>query len=206
RRLLTAYLQFAEVPEPAVKSFDSKGWIMACGGFSKTLAPDYRLGWLDGGRFAHEVRNLKFASSASESMLLSETVGLFLESGGYEHHIRTVRRLYFSQVATVRGLIARHFPNGTRATQPEGGFLLWVEMPPTIDSRELFHAALEEQVVIMPGQVYSRSSRYRHYIRLACCQEIDDRYVNAIKTIGRLASELHVKGRKQTLRRVSTTE
>lgn len=73
------------------------------------------------------MRRLKFTSSASESLLLSETVGLFLESGSYEHHLRKLRRFYYAQVTAVRGLIARHFPAGTSATQPEGGFLLWVE-------------------------------------------------------------------------------
>lgn len=185
-----AELQFSELPEPAVRSFDSDGWVMACGGFSKTLAPDYRLGWLDGGRFSHAVQRLKFASSASESMLLSETIGRFLESGGYEHHLKGLRRLYASQVAAVRGLVGRHFPPGTRATQPRGGFLLWIELPSSVDALELFHAALDRRIVIMPGQVYSKGARYRHCIRLSCCQEMDERYTDAIQTLGELASSL----------------
>lgn len=188
--MVYAELQYTEPLEPTVKSFDRSGWVLACGGFSKTLAPDYRLGWIIGGRYQEAVQRLKFASSASESMLLSETIGQFLKSGGYEHHLRNLRRLYFTQVATVRGLIAQSFPEGTRATQPTGGFVLWVELPSQIDSLELFEGALAQGIVIMPGQVYSKGPRYRHCLRISCCQEIDDRFIAAVRTLGRIACDL----------------
>lgn len=185
--LVYAELQFAGPPEPSVKSFDRDGWVLACSGFSKTLAPDFRLGWLHAGRFTPQVQQMKFAMTGAESGLLCETVGRFLQDGGYERHLRSVRRLYQSQVATVRSLVARHFPAGTSATQPAGGFLLWIELPPAVDSLELFHAALGEKIVIMPGQVYSAGTHYRHCIRLSCCREVDDAFVSAIELVGRLA-------------------
>lgn len=188
-----AELQFKEPLEPLAKSFDRDGWIMVCSGFSKTLAPDYRIGWLDGGRFAADIQLLKFHSSGAESRLLGDAVAAFLEAGNYEHHLRGLRRLYSDQVSHVRGLIAQHFPPGTSATQPTGGFLLWVELPPAIDAGELFEQALAEGVVFMPGQVYSRGARYRHCLRLSCCQELDERFASAIATVGRLASALQVR-------------
>jgi DNA-binding transcriptional MocR family regulator len=187
---LYAELQFAEPLQPTVKAFDSGGWVLICSSFSKTLAPDYRVGWLDAGRFGDAVRRLKFGSSIAESMLLSETIGRFLESGGYEHHLRMLRRLYYEQVAAVRGLVARHFPPGTKATQPEGGFLLWIELPASIDSLALFHAALAEKIVIIPGKLYSEGARYRHCLRLSCCQELDERVVRTIERLGQLATAL----------------
>lgn len=185
-----AELQFQSPLQPTVKAFDREGWVMVCSGFSKTLAPDYRIGWMEGGRFGEAVRRLKFTSSASESMLLSEALGVFLESGGYEHHLKVLRRLYQAQVCTVRSHVARHFPYGTRATQPEGGFLLWVEAPTGVDSLALFKAALAERIVIMPGQVYSSGARYRNCFRLSCCQELDDRFLGALKKLGQLCGDL----------------
>lgn len=187
---LYAELQFAEPLQPTVKAFDTGGWVMLCSSFSKTLAPDYRIGWIDAGRFVDVVRRLKFSSSIAEPMLLSETIGRFLESGGYEHHLRTLRRLYHGQVAAVRSLVARHFPAGTQATQPAGGFLLWIELPASIDSAALFHAALADKIVIMPGQLYSGGARYRRCFRLSCCQPLDQRFTAAIERLGQLATLL----------------
>lgn len=184
---LYAELQFADVPSPAVKAFDEAGWVMVCASYSKTLAPDYRVGYLEAGRFGDAVRRLKFASSIAEPMLLGEVVGEFLENGGYDRHLRALRRLYAQQVDTVRGLVARHFPAGTTATRPSGGFLLWLQLPPSVDTARLAEAALAERIVVMPGTLYSAGSRYRHCLRLTCCRALDERFVAALVRLGALA-------------------
>ncbi len=191
---LYAELQFVEPLQPTVKAFDSEGWVMVCASYTKTLAPDYRIGWLEAGRFAETVRKLKFSSTVAESLLLGETVGAFLESGGYDHHMRALRRRYAAQVDAVRGLIARHFPAGTRATQPAGGFLLWLELPASVDSLALFHAALAERIVIIPGLLYSTGARYRHCLRLSCCYPLDERAGAALRRLGELACALAGSG------------
>jgi DNA-binding transcriptional MocR family regulator len=83
-------------------------------------------------------------------------------------HLGALRRRYAANIDTVRGLIARHFPPGTRATRPAGGFLLWLELPEGSDALALFHAALAERILITPGALYSGGDRYRHCLRLSC--------------------------------------
>jgi DNA-binding transcriptional MocR family regulator len=153
-------LQFGEPLQPSVRSFDEERWVMVCGGFSKMLAPDYRLGWLEGGRFSHEIRRLKFTASATESVLLSDTIGSYMLSGGYDRHLRALRRIYQSNIETIRGLVASHYPEGTRATQPDGGFILWLELPTHVHATALFRQALEREVVFMPGELYSDGPRF----------------------------------------------
>ncbi|RII76574.1 PLP-dependent aminotransferase family protein [Pseudomonas monteilii] len=182
-----AELQYEEPLKPTVRSFDSAGWVMVCGGFSKTLAPDYRLGWLDGGRFSHQVKRLKFASSATESVLLSEAIARYIQNGGYDRHLRSLRRIYQSQVDAVRGLIGKHFPAGTRATQPDGGFVIWVELPEQIHTTELFRKALLKNVVFMPGELYSDGPRFTNCMRIACCQDLSEVFIRALKILGDLA-------------------
>lgn len=182
-----AELQYAEPLQPTVKAFDSEGWIIICSSYSKALAPDYRIGWIEAGRFSHKVKDLKFISSVAESKLLSEAIAQILRSGGYDRHLRSLRRHSYEQMTTIRGLVARHFPPGTKATLPSGGFLLWIELPAPIDSFALFIAALKHKIIVVPGQIYSRQGRYQHYLRISCCQEIDDRMIEAFQTLGRLA-------------------
>ncbi|OWY39997.1 GntR family transcriptional regulator [Xenophilus sp. AP218F] len=187
---LYAELQFSDTLSPAVKAFDSDGWVIVCASYTKTLAPDFRIGWMEGGRFEPALRKLKFASSVAEPAVLSETIGAFLESGGYDHHLRSLKRRYAAHVEKVRGLIARHFPPGTRATSPAGGFLIWVELPEEIDSVALFHAAIAEKISIIPGPLSSPSGRYRNALRLSCCYPLDERYLAALVRVGILAGQL----------------
>ncbi len=196
-----AELQFCEPPAPLLKAFDRDGWVMVVGGFSKTLAPDYRIGWLDGGRFAERIALLKFQSTGGEPQLLGDAVAAYLEAGSYEHHLHRMRRLYREQVGRLRQLVAEHFPAGTRATEPQGGFLLWLELP-GVDTRELFERALAEDIVFMPGQVYSRGARYRHCLRLSCCQTLDARFIGAVERLGAIAKELAAAALPQVVEQV----
>ena len=183
-------LQFDWPLSPTVKSFDSDGWVIYCTSFTKTVAPDFRIGWIAAGRFHETIARLKAVSSMAESRLLSETLAEFLASGGYDHHLRTLRRRYAANLDEARGLIARHFPQGTRATLPRGGFVFWVELPEQVNTVEMFHCLLKEQICVTPGALYSLSERYNHALRLSCCYPFDDRYSWALKRTGAIACEL----------------
>ena len=184
---LYAELQFGDALQPAVKAYDSDGWVIVCASYTKTLAPDFRVGWMEGGRFTEELRKLKFATSIAEPLVLCETLGAFLESGGYDHHLRALKRRYTLHIDKVRALIADHFPAGTRATHPSGGFLIWVELPDGYDTVKLFDLAIQQCISISPGPLYSPSGRYRNALRVSCCQPLDERFVSALQRLGELA-------------------
>jgi DNA-binding transcriptional MocR family regulator len=187
---LYAEIQFGTTLSPAVKSFDRDGWVLFCSSFTKTLAPDFRVGWIDGGRFTEALYKLKAVSSMAESALLSETLALFLESGGYDHHLRSLRRRYAHQVQQAQQLITQYFPHGTKVTQPAGGFVFWVEFPANVDTVALFHQLLQEQICLTPGTLYSPSGRYRNALRLSCCYPFNSRYTEALVRLGTIACEV----------------
>ncbi|MGQ5289273.1 aminotransferase-like domain-containing protein [Pectobacterium actinidiae] len=186
-----AELQFSEHPVPNIKAFDEDGWVMVCASYTKTIAPDFRIGWIDAGRFRNQVRQMKFNSSVAESSLLSETLGNFLETGSYELHLRHLRKIYARQIDAIRACIAASFPEGTRISRPQGGFILWIEMPQGIDALSLFYRALSENIICMPGLLCSGNPAFSHCLRLAVCFEITDRHRAAIRRLGELAIQLN---------------
>ena len=115
---------------------------MLCGSFSKTLAPGYRVGYVAPGRYRDAVERLKFAQTIATATLPQMAIADFLENGGYERHLRRLRRALADQVGRVSDAVAQHFPAGTRISRPRGGFLLWVEMPPGKNALELHDRAL----------------------------------------------------------------
>ena len=85
--------------------------------------------------------------------------------------------------------VAEHFPAGTRVTRPAGGFVLWVELPPAVDSLRLYGCAREAGMTIAPGPIFSAQRRYRNFIRLNCaCWSPDIQ--RAIARLGALAGGL----------------
>jgi len=116
-------------------------------------------------------------------------VARFLESGGYDRHLRKLRKALATQVQRVTLAVRQYFPEGTRITRPAGGFVLWVELPKSVDSLELYRKALEKKISIAPGPIFSAKQKYQNFIRLSCGQAWSDSLEQALKTLGRLAGK-----------------
>lgn len=178
-------------PRPkAAKSYDRKGLVMLCSSFSKTLAPGYRVGWVAPGRWQEQIEHLKYVNTIATATLPQLAIAEFLERGGYDHYLRKTRALYAEGVERMTHALARYFPDGTRVTQPAGGFVLWVELPKKVDSLELHRRALARKISIAPGPLFSAKQAYRNCIRLTCALPWDERLERALVTLGRLADEL----------------
>ena len=84
----------------------------------------------------------------------------------------------------------RHFPACTRVTQPRGGYFLWLELPPAIDTLVLHHQAMALGISTAPGVLFSADRRFTHHLRLNVGHPGDDRIDAAIRTLGELATAL----------------
>jgi DNA-binding transcriptional MocR family regulator len=170
------------------KAFDRDGLVLLCASFSKVLSPGYRVGWLAGGRFQQRILELKFTSTLATPTLPQLAVAAFLRGGGYDRHLRRMRAACREQVARMRAAVGRHFPAGTRVTDPAGGFLLWVEAPAGLDTLELFDDALRIGITVTPGPVFSARLGLRNCLRLNCSHPWSERIEGAIASLGRLVS------------------
>lgn len=181
-------LAFDGRPRPAA-AWDRDGRVLLIGSISKTLAPGYRIGWIAPGRYAERIERLKYALTVSTPPLLQMAVAEFLESGGYDRHVRKLRSRLHAQVDRMRTAIVEHFPPGTRVSSPAGGFVVWLELPAGVDAYELQGAALEQKISIAPGPIFSPRERYSNCIRLSCGFPWSDRHDRAIRTLGQLCFE-----------------
>lgn len=180
-------------PVPA-KAFDRDGWVMHCSSFSKSLAPGYRVGWVAAGRFARDVERLKLMSTISVAVPSQVAVLEFMLRGGFDRHLRQLRSVLASQQALALRAVAKHFPAGSRATQPEGGYMLWVELPAAVDALDLHRLALSHNISIAPGHLFSGDRRFRHHVRLNYGHPSASQLDGALKTLGQLAVGLMSQG------------
>jgi len=172
----------------SAKAFDRDGWVMSCSSFSKSLAPGYRVGWAIPGRFYDRVDELKFTYTGASAPLPQMTIADFLDSGGYDRHLRLLRRRISTQVSAGRDAIARHFPAGTRVSRPHGGFLLWVELPRgCVSAVQLQRRALARGISIAPGPIFAARDGFDNCFRLSCGYPWSDILDRAIATLGTLA-------------------
>ncbi len=182
-------LHFSERRPKPLKAWDRDGRVLLCSSFSKTLAPSLRVGWIAPGSYFERVRRLKFTNTLGTPILLQKAISDFLRDGGYDHHLRSIRRAYQNQLHLFSQAVLRHFPAGTRLSRPQGGFVLWVELPPRVDTLKLYNEAVLHRINTAPGQLFTVKERYRNCLRLNCGIPWTDTIAQAIETVGRLAKQ-----------------
>jgi DNA-binding transcriptional MocR family regulator len=172
------------------KAFDTEGLVLLCSSFSKVLAPGFRVGWIEAGRFRDAVRRLKFMNTIFTSSLPQLAIAEFIESGGYDRYLRGLRQTLAGQVQLHSQAVARYFPEGTKISRPAGGYVLWVELPGSIDSLKLYRAAAAQKISIVPGVIFSANGQFRNFIRLSCGNPLSDSVERALVTLGKLCERV----------------
>lgn len=176
-------------PRPA-KAWDTQGLVMHCGSFSKCLAPGYRIGWAAAGRFAQTVARRKLMASLSAPVPSQEGLSAYLQQGGYDKHLRQLRQTLARQRRVALQAILKWFPQGTKVTQPEGGYFVWVELPPQVNALVLHQQALAQGISLAPGQLFSADHRFAHHLRLNFGHPEHAGTEAAFRTLGQLACAL----------------
>jgi DNA-binding transcriptional MocR family regulator len=111
----------------------------------------------------------------------------YLKHGGYDHYLRRLRAALATQRDQMLSSITEYFPVGTRATRPEGGYFLWVELPARVDSLKLHRLAREHRICIAPGPIFSAQGGFANFVRLNYGQPWSARLDHAMRTLGGMA-------------------
>ncbi len=182
---------YYEASHPSsLKTYDTAGIILHCSSFSKTLTNASRIGWTLAGRYHDRVERLKFLNTLTTPSLPQLAIAEFLKNDGYDYHLRRVRKAYAQQAKIMTASVRRFFPEGTTTSRPAGGYVLWVQMPDSIDAMDLYHAALESRITVAPGHMFAPGFTYSHCIRLNYSWEWSPELDAALQTLGRLATNL----------------
>jgi DNA-binding transcriptional MocR family regulator len=172
---------------PLAKSFDREGWVLHCSSFSKTLAPGYRIGWVAPGRFAQALARQKLMASLATCLPAQLALARFLEKGGYDRHLRALRKTLAENRDQYLEAISRHFPPGTRVSRPAGGYFLWLELPAGRDALAIQRQAMAAGISVAPGPMFSASHAFGDCLRLNFGHPFDARVDAALRLIGRAA-------------------
>ncbi|WP_460033199.1 aminotransferase-like domain-containing protein [Megalodesulfovibrio paquesii] len=174
---------------PACKAFDEHGIVTLVSSFSKTLAPGYRVGYLLPGKaVADNALEFKGMSTLSCAAPTELAVAEYLERGLYDRHLSRITGALESQTEAMRRAVSRHFPEGTRATTPRGGCILWVELPPGGPSGvEVFLRAAAEGIGISPGLLFSNGGGFERFLRLSTGLQLTPQVEQAVARLGAIA-------------------
>ena len=143
-------LRFAGEQLETMLSMDPERVVYASS-FSKTVCPGIRVGYLIGPKdLIAGVAELATNTYISPSMVAQAIVYEFCASGAIEHSIATVKTALAQRAGALALALRRELPEA-EFVPPEGGYFMWVTLPPGTDVSALHQAAAERGVAFVKG-------------------------------------------------------
>jgi 2-aminoadipate transaminase len=178
-------LRYDGDPLPTIYSLDDSGSVVYMGTLSKTMGPGMRLGWLVGPPdLIRRVSALKvdggtnvFGAHVAADWLPEKLVS----------HVGRLRKVYQRRRDLMLAALERHMPPGSTWTVPDGGFFIWLTLPPEIDTRRMHPQVRERGVEYLPGPVCFTEDAGTNQLRLSFSFVEDELIEPGIQIIGEVA-------------------
>jgi 2-aminoadipate transaminase len=143
-------LRFTGETLPTMLSMDPEHVVYASS-FSKTVCPGIRVGYLVGPPdLIGAIAQLATNTYISPNMVAQSIVYEFCASGAIERSIETVKAALAERADALADALRRELPEA-EFVPPQGGYFMWVTLPPGTDVAALHHAAAERGVSFVNG-------------------------------------------------------
>ncbi|RFS84734.1 PLP-dependent aminotransferase family protein [Actinomadura spongiicola] len=161
--------------------------VVLLGSVSKSLAPALRLGWaVAPPAVAERLREHRGTTDLGAPVLEQYALAEFLRSGGYDRHLRTMRRRYRARRDALAEALRVHLP-GAVVHGVSAGIHLYVELPEGCDEDEVVDRAARAGVSVAaarPMWSLGRAAAAPPALVLGYASLSEQRLVNAARLLG----------------------
>ena len=172
-----------------IKHWDAQGYVIWCGSTSKTLSRNFRVGWCVGGEGIGGFRAKFIALNSTVNTPLQLYLADFIYSRAYRAYLSRLGGKLQQQLRQYREAVLAIFAGKcVSLSQPQGGYWLWIELPPGNNSLQLYQQAMQQQINIVPGVVFGEQQDFSRYIRINTGVPLNARIEQALHTLASLIS------------------
>lgn len=177
-------------PSPnAMRAQDSEN-VIYLGSFSKTIAAGLRVGWALVPPSLKE--KLVIASESSilcPSNFTQLTISSYLADQPWRDQIASFCELYKVRRDAMLESLEEHFPPSATWTKPGGGFYVWVNLPPEIDTKLMVPKAIVAKVAYVPGTAFYADGFGTWAMRLSYCHPTPERIREGVKALSHVVKQ-----------------
>lgn len=157
---------------PRLAAFDGFDRVVQIGSFSKTLSASIRCGYIAAKNdWVAEITNLKLATSFGAGAFSQQVVLHLLKDGAYRRHVNSLRE---KLALSISKAIPKLENLGLSIwTKPNAGMFLWCELPNQLDAVQVARFALEENMMLAPGNAFSANQTANSHLRFNVAQMSD---------------------------------
>ncbi len=161
-------LYYNDSPLPTLKSLDKSDLVFHTSGYSKTLAPGIRIGYLVVPTILSEqMVATKQTADILTAPLNQRALYTYLKSGQFLQHLQKVRAAYQTRRDTMIEAAKKYLPAEATWDCPDGGIYLWMKMPAGLaTATDLYLSAVNQGVAFAIGSVFSANNSCSQAMRL----------------------------------------
>jgi len=156
-------------PKP-MRAFDDGSTVLYVTSFSKTVAPGLRIGFALPGKWMDAAADRQCRQTIHGGVPPEFVTASFLRSGRMEGHLEMLRSVYGKRRELAGGILSRELPEGIRADDPLGGYMLWVRGGRPSLMEEVSKQCLAKGVAVVGGGIFFANAPKEACFRLNCAR------------------------------------
>ncbi len=156
-------------PKP-LRAFDDGSTVLYVTSFSKTVAPGLRIGFALPGKWMDAAADRQCRQTIHGGVPPEFITASFLRSGRMEGHLEMLRSVYGKRRELAGGILSRELPEGIRADDPSGGYMLWVRGGRPSLMEEVSKQCLAKGVAVVGGGIFFANPPKEACFRLNCAR------------------------------------
>src|SRR3954471_3692452 len=169
-----------------IKAADRSGRVIYLSSFSKTLAPGYRVAWMAAAPpLAAEFGMGEQAEDLLTGSLDQRVVYEACKRGVLDRQLPMLRAHYAHKRDVMQDALKRELGDLATWPRPNGGFFLWLTLPPSVDADRMIARAIEEGVVYVAGEAFYVNGEGRNTLRLSFSAPTPERIEIGVTRLGR---------------------
>ena len=137
------------------------------GTFSKTLVPDFRIGWMRADeKFLKVFQSMKENTDLQSPKFFQHIVSKMIKDGNLALHVKTLVETYRIKRDAMEKALKEEFGKTIEFETPKGGMFFWIKFNEKVDTMELFEVAIKNSVAFVPGSVFYQNHESNSCARL----------------------------------------
>lgn len=173
-----------------IKADDVDGRVVYLSSFSKTLAPGFRVAWIDApAPIASKLEMAKQAEDLLTGSLDQRIVYEGCRRGVLDRQLPLLRQHYQAKRDVMIDALRQDLGDHATWPAPRGGFFLWVTLPRALDADSMITRAVENGVIYVAGDAFFVDGSGQNMMRLSFSQPSHEKIREGVQRLAKTVRE-----------------